>query len=69
MAEVIIQGINVKYRDLKEASVSDDGSIILGEEILYADLLQDEQYFRRIEDPFTDEDQLIEIAQLPYEER
>lgn len=50
MAEVIIQGIKVKYRDLRE-----------GEEILYAKLPQEDQYFRRVEIPFT-EDELEAIA-------
>lgn len=52
MPDVLIQGITCKYRDLKD-----------GEEILYASLPQDEQYFRRQEVPFTEEDRekLIEI--------
>lgn len=58
MAEVLIQGILCKYRDLRS-----------GESILYENLPQEEQYFRRIEHPFTDDDQLIDIAALPYEER
>jgi hypothetical protein len=51
-----IQGIDAEYRALKESSVSEDGELIEGEEILYADLPQDEQYFRRTEIPFTDDD-------------
>lgn len=58
MANVLIQGILCTYRDIRE-----------GESILYENLPQEEQYFRRVEDPFTDEDQLVEISQLPYEER
>jgi hypothetical protein len=58
MAEVLIQGILCKYRDLRE-----------GESILYENLPQEEQYFRRIEHPFTNEDELVEIASAPYEER
>lgn len=69
MAVINIQGIDVHYRDLQEAVAGTDGEITLGEEILYADLPQAEQYFRRIEDPFTDEDQLVEIAVLPYDDR
>lgn len=58
MASVDIQGIICKYRDLRE-----------GESILYENLPKEEQYFRRAEHPFTDEEQLIEIAALPYDER
>lgn len=54
---ILIQGILCTYRDLRE-----------GEEILYADLSQDEQYFRMVEHPFTS-DELDEIAQVPYDER
>ncbi len=57
MASVLIQGINCTYRDLRE-----------GEEILYSNLPQDEQYFKRIDIPFTD-DELIEIASVPYDDR
>lgn len=45
-----IQGIQCQYRDLKE-----------GESILYENLPKEEQYFRRQEHPFTD-DELINIA-------
>lgn len=58
MAEVIIQGITCKYRDLRQ-----------GESILYENLPKDEQIFRRVEHPFTDEDSMVEIASAPYEER
>jgi hypothetical protein len=57
MATVNIQGIDCTYRDLRE-----------GEEILYSDLPQSEQYFRRIDCPFEDDD-WIDIAILPFEER
>ena len=58
MAEVLIQGILCTYRNLRD-----------GENILYENLPQEEQYFRRVEHPFTDEDELIDIASVPYEER
>ena len=45
-----IQGIDAEYRDLFPA-----------EDVLYADLAQNEQYFRRTEVPFTD-DELVDIA-------
>lgn len=50
MASVLIQGINCTYRDLRE-----------GEEILYSDLPQNEQFFKRVEHPFSD-DELVAIA-------
>lgn len=50
MAVVKIQGLDCIYRDLRP-----------DEEVLYADLPQDEQYFRKIEYPFTDDD-LVAIA-------
>lgn len=50
MAEVLIEGILCTYRD-KEPD----------EEVLYADLPTDDQYFKRIEHPFSD-DELIAIA-------
>lgn len=68
MASVLIQGISCTYRDLREAKVEEDGSITLGEEILYADLPKDEQYFRRVEHPFTD-DELMDIASVPFDDR
>lgn len=58
MAIVNIQGIDCTYRDLRD-----------GENILYENLPQEEQYFRRVEHPFTDDEALIEIASLPYDER
>lgn len=68
MAEILIQGILCKYRDLRESHVDDDGVLHDGEEILYADLPQDEQYFRRVISPFSD-DELVEIASVEYGER
>lgn len=56
--DVLIQGILCTHRDL-----------LPDEEILYSKLPQDEQYFRRVEPPFKDEDALVEIASLPYDER
>ena len=50
MASVVIQGINVSYRDL-----------LHGEEILYDGLPNDEQYFQRVEHPFSDDD-IVAIA-------
>lgn len=52
--ETVIQGITVYYRDQQEAKIEQDGTVTLGEEILYAHLPKDEQYFRRIDHPFTD---------------
>jgi len=63
-----IQGIDCHYRDLVESKVTEDGELIEGEEVLYANLLQDEQYFRRIKHPFTEEE-LEELAEIPYDER
>lgn len=50
MAEVLIEGIQCKYRDPYP-----------DEEILYSELPQDDQYFRKVEHPFSD-DELIAIA-------
>lgn len=50
------QGIDAQYRDLIESKITEDGELIEGEEILYSDLPQDEQYFRRTEHPFSDDD-------------
>lgn len=50
MASIEIQGINCIYRDPFE-----------GEEILYSDLPQDEQFFRLVSVPFND-DELVAIA-------
>lgn len=50
MASVVIQGIEVVYRDLRP----DEG-------VLYVELPKDEQVFQRVQAPFTDE-QLVDIA-------
>jgi hypothetical protein len=50
MAEVEIQGLKVRYRDK-----------LFGEEILYENLPTEEQYFRRLDHPFS-EDDLVAIA-------
>lgn len=55
MATIIIQGIDCVYRDLQE-----------GENILYENLPKEEQFFRRIEHPFTD-DELVDIANKEHE--
>lgn len=68
MAEVLIEGILCRYRDLIQSSVDEDGVLIEGEEILYADLPQDDQYFIRIDNPFTDDD-LVDISQIEFSER
>src|SRR6266566_168802 len=57
MAVVTIQGIECRYRDLRE-----------GEEILYFNLPKEEQYFRRLTAPFTD-DENAELLQVDYESR
>lgn len=57
MASVVIQGIECKFRDLRE-----------GEEILYVNLPKEEQYFRRLSAPFTD-DENAELLQVDYESR
>lgn len=57
MAVVTIQGIYCTYRDMRE-----------GEEILYVNLPKDEQYFRRVSPPFTDDDN-AELIQVDYESR
>ncbi len=67
MAEILIQGILCKYRGLRESYVTDDGELI-EEEILYADLPLEEQYFKRIEIPFTDE-ALGEISAIEFDLR
>jgi hypothetical protein len=61
-----VQGIDAHYRSLKESSVSEDGELIEGEEILYSDLPQDEQYFRRTEIPFNDDD-IVAIVNKEHE--
>jgi hypothetical protein len=50
MAVVKIQGLDIHFRDLRPE-----------EEVLYAEKPQDEQFFRRMENPFTDDD-LVAIA-------
>lgn len=64
-----IQGIDCHYRDLKTSTITEDGELIEGEEILYSDLSRDEQYFRKTEHPFSD-DELIAIAnrELTYQQ-
>lgn len=57
MPIINIQGIECKYRGLKE-----------GEEILYANFTKEEQYFRRQAAPFTD-DEVGELIQVDYESR
>jgi hypothetical protein len=57
MAIVEIQGIECTYRDLRD-----------GESILYENLPQEEQYFRRIDCPFDDDD-WIDIVTVPFDER
>lgn len=57
MAEILIQGILCKYRDLRE-----------GEEILYASYQKDDQYFRREEVPFTEEDK-EKLEEIDFDER
>lgn len=57
MATVEIQGLTCTYRDLRP-----------DEEILYADLPQDEQYFRRVTSPF-DEDEISDMWSVNYEGR
>lgn len=56
--ELLIQGILCTYRDLRP-----------DEEVLYSDLPTEEQIFKRVEHPFTNEEELIDIASVPYEER
>jgi len=53
--KVTIQGIDCEYRDL-----------LPDEEILYSDLPKGEQYFRRVDHPFTD-DELVGIANKEYQ--
>lgn len=55
MPEILIQGINCTYRDL-----------LPDEEVLYKDLPHDDQLFKRVEAPFTD-DQLVDIANKEYQ--
>lgn len=58
MASVILQGLEIHFRDLRD-----------GEHILYENLPKEEQYFRKVEHPFTDDDELADIASVPYDER
>lgn len=57
MPTVNIQGIECSYRGLRT-----------DEEILYSKLPQEEQYFRRIDCPFEDDD-WIDIVTVPFDER
>lgn len=57
MATIDIQGIACSYRDLRE-----------GEEILYAEFPQEQQYFRRLPAPFT-VDESAQLWTVNYEER
>lgn len=61
MPEVLIQGIECAYRPLRESSITEYGELIEGEEILYADQEKNEQVFRHIVHPFSD-DELVAIA-------
>lgn len=69
MPSQIIQGIECHYRSLRETTVTEHGELIDAEEILYADLSREEQYFRKTEHPFSD-DELIAIAnrELVYQQ-
>lgn len=72
MAVIEIQGIQCHFRDLKigDSCVNEDGQLVSqGEDILYANLPKEEQYFRREIHPFTD-DELTAIAtkELVYEQ-
>jgi len=66
VAEILIEGILCQYRDLKASTITEDGELIEGEEILYADLPKDEQYFKIVNHPFTD-DELVDIANKEYQ--
>lgn len=55
MANIIIQGIDVIFRDLRP-----------NENILYNDLPKEEQYFRREQHPFSD-DELVDIANKEHQ--
>ncbi len=57
MGLVNIQGIDCRFRDLRE-----------GEDILYIELPKEEQYFRRTASPFSD-DENSELIQVDYESR
>ncbi len=66
--QVEVQGIICSFRDLRQSTVDEDGVLTEGEQILYADLPKYEQYFRRLESPFTD-DELVDVGSVPYDER
>lgn len=66
MAVINIQGIDCHYRELRKSHVTEDGELIDAEEILYADLPKDEQYFHIMVHPFSD-DELIAIANKEIE--
>lgn len=57
MGVIKIQGIECTYRELRQ-----------GEEVLYADFEQDDQFFRRLSAPFTDDDN-ADLIQIDYESR
>ncbi len=40
-----IQGLQIGYRELRKSVIADDGELIDGEEILYSNYEQSEQYF------------------------
>lgn len=61
MPIVNIQGLDIRYRELKKSSVSENGEFAEGEDILYSDFPKEEQLFRRINSPFTD-DEIVAIA-------
>lgn len=61
MPTLHIQGIDAEYRDLRKSFVTEDGELIDGEDILFSNLPQDDQYFRKTEIPFTDDD-IVAIA-------
>ena len=61
MAIVNIQGLDIHFRDLRTPSVTEDGEYIEGENILYAEFSQEDQYFRNLIPPFTD-DEIVAIA-------
>lgn len=66
--KITIQGIECTYRDLREPSISEAGELIEGEDILYADLPQEDQFFKREVCPFSDDDLLaIAAKELLYQ--
>lgn len=58
MTSVLLQGLQIRHRSIRD-----------GEEILYAKYNKEDQYFTKVESPFDNEDELAEIASLPYDER